>query len=82
MIAVAIWVDGQPAAGGLATRARLAWTSLTGARIAPVVVAVSPEMDQVSMTQAAAQTMEQRLAGVLAQADIGGQIERIVAPHD
>ena len=32
MIAVAIWVDGQPATGGLATRVRLAWTSLTGAR--------------------------------------------------
>jgi exosortase/archaeosortase family protein len=82
MIAIAIWVDGQPAAGGLATRARLAWTSLTGARIAPVVVAVSPELGPASMTPAAMQTIEDRLARLLAQADIGGQIERIVAPHD
>ncbi len=77
MIAVAIWVDGQPAAGGLAMRARLAWTSLTGARIAPVLVAVSPEVDHIEMTAASAQMIEGRLAEFLAQADIGSQIARL-----
>ncbi len=82
MIAVAICVDGQPATGGLATRARLAWTSLTGARIAPVVVAVTPELDHIRMTSASEQAIEGRLAGLLTQADIGSQIERIATPHD
>jgi len=79
MIAVAIWVDGKPAAGGLVTRARLAWTSLTGAPIAPVVVAVAPELDHIRMTPDSEQTMEGRLARLLAQADITSQIKRIAA---
>jgi hypothetical protein len=82
MIAVAIWVDGQPASGGLATRAHLARTSLTGARIAPVVVAVTPELDHTRMTAASVRTIEERLARMLAETDITSQIERIAAPHD
>ena len=82
MVAVAIWVDGQPAMGGLATRERLAWTSLGGARIAPVVVAVAPELGQIRITPAAEKAIEGRLARVLAQADISSQIARIAAPHE
>jgi exosortase A len=82
MIAVAIWIDGQPAAGGLATRAHLAWSSLTGARIAPVVVAVSPELNHVNMTSASAEAIEARLAGLLTQADIDGQVRRIAPARD
>lgn len=77
MVAVAIWVDGKPATGGLATRVRLAWTSLTGAQIAPVVVAVTPELDHIRMTPESEQTIEARLAGRLAQADVTSQIKRI-----
>jgi exosortase A len=77
MIAVAIWVDGQPATGGLATRERLAWTSLVGARVAPVVIAVSPVLDHTRMTQAGRDTIRRRLISVLAEADLGSQIERI-----
>ena len=79
MIAVAIWVDGKPATGGFATREHLAWTSLAGARIAPVVVAVAPEMDHVRMTPASMKTIEARLAATLARADISKQIERVAA---
>jgi hypothetical protein len=82
MIAVAIWVDGRPATGGLATRARLAWTSLTGARIAPVVVAVSPELDHIRLTPDSRKAIEERLAAVLARADIGSQIAHIATPPD
>jgi exosortase A len=82
MVAVAIWVDGKPATGGLATRARLAWTSLTGAPVAPVVVAVAPDLDPTRMTPASERMMAGRLAALLARADISGQIERIAAPHD
>jgi exosortase A len=82
MIAVAIWVDGRPATGGLATRARLAWTSLTGARIAPVVVAVSPELDHIRLTPDSRKAIEERLAAVLARADIGSQIAHFATPRD
>jgi exosortase A len=44
-IASAIWVDGLPAAGGLAMRARMAWHSLTGGQWAPVIVTVTPLVD-------------------------------------
>lgn len=81
MTAVAIWIDGRPAIGGLATRERLAWTSLTGARIAPVVIAVTPELDHVRMTPAAMDTVRRRLIALLAQADLGSQIERIATPR-
>jgi exosortase A len=79
MIAVAVWVDGKPAAGGFATREHLAWTSLTGARIAPVVVAVSPETDHARMTPALMKAIEARLAAMLSRADISKQIERVSA---
>jgi exosortase A len=79
MIAVAIWVDGKPTTGGFATREHLAWTSLAGARIAPVVVAVAPDMDHVRMTPASMKTIEARLATMLARADISKQIERVAA---
>jgi exosortase A len=82
MTAVAIWVDGKPATGGLAMRARLAWTSLTGARTPPVVVAVSPEMDHIRATPDSEQTIEARLAALLAQADISSQISRIATGRD
>ena len=81
MIATAIWVDGQPATGGLATRERLAWTSLTGARIAPVVIAVTPELDHVRLTPAARDAIRRRLIALLAQADLGSQIEGIAGPR-
>ena len=43
--AVSMWVDGRPAQPGLAERLRLAWTSLPGARLAPVVITVTPAVD-------------------------------------
>jgi hypothetical protein len=81
MIATAIWVDGQPSTGGLATREHLAWTSLMGARVTPVVIAVSPELDHVRMTPAARDTIRKRLIALLAQADLGSQIEHIAGPR-
>ncbi|HTB46131.1 MAG TPA: hypothetical protein VK741_21095, partial [Acetobacteraceae bacterium] len=70
---------GKPTTGGFATREHLAWTSLAGARIAPVVVAVAPDMDHVRMTPASMKTVEARLAATLARADISKQIERVAA---
>lgn len=44
-VASAFWIEGRPATDGLATRIRMAWDSLTGGALAPVVVAVSPAID-------------------------------------
>jgi exosortase A len=82
MVAVGIWVDGQPATGGMLTRARLAWTSLTGARVAPVVVSITPELEHTKVTAESEPAIERRLALLLARADIGGQIGRIAAVRD
>jgi hypothetical protein len=82
MGAVSIWVGGEPVTGGLMTRARLAWRSLMGGRVAPVVVAVIPELDQMTITEDSEPAMERRLASLLARADIGGQIRRVAAVHD
>jgi exosortase A len=81
LVAVAIWVDGQPAAGGMATRARLAATSLTGAAIAPVVVAITPELGDARVTAATVHSIEQRLAAVLARADLDSQVRQIATPR-
>jgi hypothetical protein len=82
MIAVAIWVDGKPATGGLRTRARLAWTSLKGARIAPVVIAVTPELGDGRMAPGSEHAVEERMARLLAQADITSQIAHIAAQRN
>lgn len=74
LAAVAIWVDGKLATGGVAMRARLAWSSLAGASVPPVVVAVVPEKDQGPNGP----NVAERLAVVLAHADISAQISRIV----
>jgi exosortase A len=80
MIAIAMWVDGQPATGGLAMRAHLARTSLTGARLVPVVVAVAPELDHIKMTPPAMQAVKERLIALLTRADLTSQIERVAVP--
>ena len=75
MVAVAIWVDGKPAGGGLRMRARLAWESLMGAPTGPVLVTVRPEQRYRLPTEAARAT-EAKLASMLSQADLGAQIAR------
>jgi exosortase A len=44
-IASAIWINGEPAAGGLSMRLQMAWHSLTGGQWAPVVLAITPLVD-------------------------------------
>jgi exosortase A len=78
MIAVAIWTNGQPAAGGLAMRIQLAWHSLRGGGLAPVILAVTPVLPA-TVSPDAAEHAEQRLAVMLARADLGPQIRRIGA---
>lgn len=44
-LAVGLWIDGEPARPSLPMRLRLAWTSLTGAKLAPVLMTVTPVVD-------------------------------------
>jgi len=76
MVAIAIWVDGKPAGGGLRMRARLAWESLMGAPMGPVLVTVRPKQKQYWPPTEVARATEAKLASMLSQADLGAQIAR------
>ncbi|HUN44454.1 MAG TPA: exosortase A [Acetobacteraceae bacterium] len=76
MVAVAIWIDGKPAGDGLRMRAHMAWQSLVGASMAPVVVAVRPVVHQYWLLPTTARDIEARLARVISQADLTPQIVR------
>jgi hypothetical protein len=43
-VATALWIEGIPSAGGLRTRMRQARNSLLGSDLAPVLVAVAPDL--------------------------------------
>lgn len=77
--AVAIWVGGRPAAGGLAMRLHLALTSLTGAAIPPVVLGLRPEHDPTGAGPASSAAAAKRLAALLVRTDFTDQIRRLVA---
>ncbi|MDR3538051.1 MAG: exosortase [Acetobacteraceae bacterium] len=75
-IASALWVDGQPAGAGLAMRLRMAWHSLAGGLLSPVVVAVTPVVDWAALDVPAQRAAVSRLTEFL-QADgtIGAQAQ-------
>ena len=63
--ATALWVGGAPAALGLRTRLRMAWTSLAGGAIAPVLIGVMPEVDWTAIDPAARRRVVERLEAFL-----------------
>jgi len=79
MVAIASWVDGRPAGGGLRMRVSMARQSLVGAPVPPIVVAVRPKIDQYPLPRATAEAIERKLARVIAQAGLPAQVEQIVA---
>jgi hypothetical protein len=44
IVGISAWVNGVPAEGGLAGRARLAWDSLRGSAHLPLLMAVAPSL--------------------------------------
>jgi exosortase A len=74
-------VEGQPTAGGLRTRVRMAWASLVGAQRPPVVIAIAPQANWGQQSADARITMEQRLAQLLADQHVVAQAGRIGAPE-
>jgi exosortase A len=53
VLAVSVWVDGQPVRPGLGMRLRMALESLTGSAHAPLVMTVSPNLDWTTLTPTA-----------------------------
>jgi len=79
-MAAAMWVDGQPTQPGMSVRRHLAWTSLMGARVAPVLITVTPEVDWSQLTVEKRRDVEHRLAKVLqGWPDMTIQVRRIAA---
>ncbi len=77
-MAVAVWVNGKPTLPGLRDRLRLAWTSLSGARIAPVVITVKPEVNWSTLGVEQRRSIEKQFIGVLRSwTDLTRQVKRI-----
>ncbi len=64
-MALGLWIDGAPSMGGLAVRASMAWTSLTGGHNAPIVVSVTPVVAWETMTPPVRQKTEADLKAFL-----------------
>ena len=79
MIAFVSFVEGRPATGSLAMRARMAWTSIAGAGSAPVLVTVAPQANWNKLDPTARDGLEKRLGALLSQPGVVAQMERIGA---
>ena len=75
ILAIAMWIDGQPTRSGLRERLRLALSSIAGA-IAPVTI--TPDRDWAALSPAERMQAEQQLVGFLQQRpDLTRQIPHI-----
>jgi len=78
LMALSLWIDGRPAQPSMKERVRLAWSSIRGAQIPPVLITVTPELDWTHLSAASHHMVEDRLVRVLqAQPDLAPQILRI-----
>lgn len=81
-IASAVWVDGKPVSGGLPMRVRMAWHSLSGGVLAPVVVTVTPAVDWSRLDVAAQREAIARLSTFLENdRSIAAQAAVLAARH-
>jgi exosortase A len=65
-MALGLWIAGQPSMAGLPVRARMAWNSVMGGRVAPLVVSVTPVVDWAHTDAAGQHAVEARLSAFLA----------------
>jgi hypothetical protein len=75
MTATALWIEGEPARGGLGERIRQARNSIAGAAAAPVLVAAGFTFPRSPMHPQEREAAQKRLAQFLAaQADLSAQV--------
>ena len=80
IMGVSVWVDGAPARLGLPMRSRLAWTSLTGAPLAPVLVTVRPAVNWDDLTPEQRRRTDTALTEfLLSRSDIAATVRQLAA---
>jgi exosortase A len=80
VMAISLWIDGRPTQPSMKERLRLAWSSVAGAQVPPVLIAVTPELDWAHLSAASHHMLEDRLVRLLQhQPDLAPQIRRIAA---
>ena len=62
-----LWIDGEPAAPGLATRLRLAKASLLGSSFVPVVMVITPVVDWSRLSPEMGRRLEQHLGAFIGE---------------
>jgi exosortase A len=73
--AAGVWINGEPAVPGMATRLRMAMTSVFGGAARPVLVVVTPIADWPHIDMRQKKDLETRIATLLAaHPDIGDQV--------
>ena len=78
VIAIGLWIDGEPARIGLPMRLRMAWSSLTGTRLEPVLVTVTPMVDWSHLAPNERQRAEKNLTEfLLSHADFATQVRAL-----
>lgn len=77
MIAFALFVDGKPVTPSLALRAQMAWTSIVGARVAPVLVTVTPRAQWGKINPTVRDEVEKWLGALLSRPALIGQLARV-----
>jgi exosortase A len=80
VVAAGVWIEGRPAAQGIATRLKMARDSLLGGAQAPVLVVITPIADWPRVDTREKKVLENRIAAVLeARPDNGAQAEAIAS---
>ncbi len=81
VMAISVWLDGQPSPVGLPMRAKMALASVSGGtRLAPVIVAVIPVVNWASVPNDRRHAVEAALESFLREkADIGAQVRQLAA---
>ena len=78
LMAVASWIDGAPASGGLTQRVQQARNSIMGSDTEPLVVTISTLPGE-KLTEAKVQDMAAELHAFISQSNFPGQIARLTS---
>jgi exosortase A len=83
VMALSLWIDGRPTQPSMRERVGLAWSSIRGAQVSPVLITLTPELDWAHLTAASHHMVVDRLIRMLqAQPNLAPQIARIAAGRE